>query len=532
MKKRLACIVVMVLVAACTPDPSDAPPVNKERAGSVEGCSGVDTLVERVRRGWYPERSPELSFVASEPHFVGGAEMPPHTGPWDFLSDVPLVLFGPGFIARRGIVDRPASLVDLAPTTARLIAFEGWPRRSGRVLDEAIAPGSSAPRLVVTIVWDGAGNNALEAHPRAWPFLRALSKRGTSFANATIGSTPSNTPPIHATIGTGASPRTHGVVSVTQRTERGNSIDPWADNEPRVLDVPTIGDLYDKDAGNNPHVGVVATVNWHLGMIGHGGQFEGGDRDLAVLLDSSGNSYGNSTDYEVPVLNETALLEASKGRLDRSDGAIDDEWRKHDLTDPALLNATPAFVEFEQEMLERVIAEHDFGRDRVPDLLYINLKQSDVAGHNWGIDSPEVAEVLTAQDDALRALVSFLNSHVGRRRWALALTADHGMMPFPRDSGGWPISGSGLKKDLNEEFDTNDNGVELVDSVVAHGAYVNASELDANAATLTAMAEWLTHYRVADNADDRSIPRYLRGRERELLFDAIVTRGRKAVLSC
>ena len=111
-------------------------------------------------------------------------------------------------------------------------------------------------------------------------------------------------------------PRAHGVVSVTQRTEEGTYIDPWANNEPAVLEVPTIGDLYDRDAGNIPRVGVVATVNWHLGLIGHGGAFEGGDRDLAALLDSSGNTYGNSADYEVPSLDGVMQLENFKVDLD------------------------------------------------------------------------------------------------------------------------------------------------------------------------------------------------------------------------
>jgi arylsulfatase A-like enzyme len=458
--------------------------------------------------------------------------MPTHTGPWDFLVDVPLVFYGPGVIARRGSIDRPASLVHLAPTTARLIGYEGWRRRAGRALNEALAPGSPSPRLVVTIVWDGAGDNALEAHPRSWPFLRSLGERGTSFANATVGSTPSNTPPIHATIGTGAFPRVHGVVSVTQRSGSGPYVDPWADNESASLEVPTLGDLYDRDAGNLPQVGVVATVNWHLGMIGHGGGLQGGDRDLAALFDSSGTTYGNSADYDVPPMSETAALEGSKRALDGSDGALDDEWRGHDLSDPALLNSSPAFVGFQQQMIERVIDEHDFGRDRTPDLLYINIKQSDVAGHNWGIYSDEVGDVLEAQDDALRSLVRFLDSHVGRRRWALAVTADHGMMPYPRDSGGWAISGAEVKKDVNAEFDNIDNGVDLIDRVAAHGADVNAKELDANATSLDDIAEWLTHYRLAHNAGDRSIPRYLRGRERELLFDGIVIRGRKAVVDC
>lgn len=73
-------------------------------------------------------------------------------------------------------------------------------------------------------------------------------------------------------------------------------------------------------------------------------------------------------------------------------------------------------------------------------VLYVNVKQSDVAGHNWGIYSAEVAEVLEAKDDALRALVTSSTHTSAGRRWTLTLTADHGMMPYPREAVDGPIA--------------------------------------------------------------------------------------------
>ena len=45
--------------------------------------------------------------------------------------------------------------------------------------------------------------------------------------------------------------------------------------------MPTLADLYDRAMGNKPIVGMVATVDIHLGMIGHGCFWNGGDQDIA-----------------------------------------------------------------------------------------------------------------------------------------------------------------------------------------------------------------------------------------------------------
>lgn len=459
--------------------------------------------------------------------------MPPHTGPWDFLMDVPLVMYGPGVIARRGRIGARATVADLAPTTAALVRFAGWPTRDGRVLGEALVPDVPPPRLVLTMVWDGAGDNLLEAHPQSWPYLRSLRRAGVSFENAIIGSTPSNTPPIHATVGTGAWPRRHGIVSVTQRSD-GEDIDPWTNDDPAHLELPTLGDLYDRARENVPEIGVVATVNWHLGMVGHGSGLPGADADLALLLNSSGVPYGTSALYQVPpAAPGSASLEAQTKRADLLDGRADGEWAGHSLDDLELRYASPAYTGFQQEVLEATVREHGFGRDQVPDLLYVNFKQPDAAAHKWGINSSEVGDVLRALDDALRVLVASLDRDVGRRRWALMITADHGMMPYPEESGGWAASGRELKDDVNAALDNTDDGRGVIDRVLSQGAYVHPDQLRANDLTLDDVARWMSKYTLGQSvADDQELPARLEGSSDELLFDAIVVRDESAIGSC
>jgi hypothetical protein len=269
----------------------------------------------------------------------------------------------------------------------------------------------------------------------------------------TIGSTPSNTAPIHTSLATGAFPEDHGIMSVRQLDGSGAWVDSWEGEDPAALELPTLADLYDRSRDSTPLIGAVGTANWHLGMIGHGAALGGADVDLAALLTSSSGSYGNSAFYEVPDIAGDADLQRHAETLDLADGRADGSWRGNPLDDLALLESSPAFAIWQQEVLEELIGERDFGADAVTDLLYVNVKQADVAGHKWGLNSPEVRHNLEVMDDTLRDLVHTLNTAVGRGRWALMLTADHGQMLYPRQSGGFAISGSMLDGELNAEFD-------------------------------------------------------------------------------
>ena len=534
MPKRILCLLASVLVAACTPDAAGPPETRTSEPSEAEKrtCSSLRPLINRVRRGWYPRRSPQLGFVVREPNFVGPATSPPHDGPWDFLVDVPLVLYGPGVIRSRGTVDRPAGIVDLAPTTAALAGFDDWPERSGRTLEEAIEPGSDPPRLVVTVVWDGVGDNTLRAHPEVWPFLSRLMRRGTSYSEMTIGSTPSNTAPIHTSLATGAFPEDHGIISVRQLDDSGAWVDSWEDEDPATLKLATVADLYDRARDNTPLIGAVGTANWHLGMIGHGAALGGADLDLAALLTSSGGSFGNSSFYEVPNIASGADLQRHAETLDLADGRADGSWRGNSLDDPALLEASPAFAIWQQEVLEELIVERDFGADAVTDLLYVNVKQADVAGHEWGLNSPEVRQNVEVMDDTLQDLVRTLDSAVGRGRWALMLTADHGQMLYPQESGGFAISGSELDAELDAEFDRANDGFDLVERVPASGVVVNTGQLETNDVTLRELAEFIARYTMEDALDGADPPRYVEGRVDEPLFDAVVIRGKTAIKNC
>jgi hypothetical protein len=219
--------------------------------------------------------------------------------------------------------------------------------------------------------------------------------------------------------------------------------------------------------------------------------------------------------------------------LDAADGSRDGQWRGHPLDDPLIRYASPAHVAYEQHLLERLVTVEGFGADATPDLLYVNFKPSDDAGHTWGMTSPEVGEVLRSQDTALKRFVGFLDAEVGEGRWVLMLTADHGQTRYPRESGAWPIGGGELARDANAALDHTDDEVNLIDRVSSPGAYVNKDQLAANDVSVAEVGRWIAGYSVEQNVKKGSdLPERFGGREEELLFDGVVVNGELISEAC
>jgi hypothetical protein len=531
-------VLLILLAGACTRSP-DAPsnPSSEGTAPPVSGnCRAFAELVERVRRGNVQGAAPDLLYIPRAPNYVGVPFRPTHSGPWAYVNRVPLVLYGPPFVEPRGEVDSPATMADVAPTIARLVRFNAWPDRDGRPLDEGLRL-EGGPRVVVTIVWDGGGRNVLASHSDEWPFLSSLMSRGTFYSRMTVGSSPSATPPIHATLGTGSWPSRHGIHAIQQRLGGGEFEDPLLNLDPSAIRLPTLADLYDRARDNEPVTAMLASSNWHLGMIGHGAQLPGGDRDPVVLIDEDGFTFSNEAIFSLPPIGDRSRLLRLIDRLDVSDGQADGAWNGDDLfgdesvEDVLTKKGNPARVKYEQWLLEQLILREQLGADTVPDLLFVNFKATDEAGHRWGMSSEQVGVVIAEQDRALKRLVRFLNETVGRDQWVLILTADHGQTPLPKQSGAWPISGSELQADANREFDHTDNDRALVTQTLPSGLYLDAGELRASDVSKQEIARWLGNYTVGDNAETPLRGEW-RGRGDEVLFDAVLVGRRLVHRSC
>ncbi|MGZ8581928.1 MAG: alkaline phosphatase family protein [Actinomycetota bacterium] len=474
--KILAVVLVAGLLAALSVQLTSteaaapaAPPsvVARAEGGRSSACDLPPRQLLRVWEGTKAPASGEIQIVAAEPDYVGGGLS--HAGPWDYVQRVPLLFYAPGRVPALGSVDGRATLADIAPTNAGMLDFD-FDAPDGHELTRALLPDgerAGPPRLLVTLVWDGAGRNVLDQWPDDWPFLSSLIDQGAWFDDAEIGSSPSNTPPTHATIGTGAFPRRHGVIDLYQQID--GVIDKPQQNGPGTLLLPTLADLYDVAHDNEPLVGVVATLGAHTGMVGHGAQWQGGDADLAIMREqedaSTGGDEGDSWQlttgmapyFEMPeYVNDVPGLEQDLPTLDQEDGVVDEAWGDYpfDALDDGF--QTPARSPYQTRIVEEVIHREGFGADEVPDLLYVNLKAIDSVGHIFSVNGEEVGQTLRWQDDALEDLVRFLDAEVGEGEWALTLTADHGHQYDPAISGALPIGITALTAFIEDRFSEAD----------------------------------------------------------------------------
>jgi hypothetical protein len=493
----------------------------------VERACGLDKrMLVRLWRGFDRRRSEDVVVVPREPNYFGSFQVTSHTGPWDYVQQIPLVLYGPPFIRSGVASDEPANLVDVYPTIGSLLDVD-LPSRAGSELTESLKGGSGErPALIVVIMWDGVGSNVLTRWPDKWPNLSRLQVRGTSYSHATVGSSPSITPASHSSLGTGAWPRGHRVTAIRMRI-RGHPGRSFRGLDPHVLAKSTFADEVDRAFDNRSKVGLVAWQTWHLGMLGHGLAADGGDRDVVALIRRGGRIQGDKDFYSTPeyLSRVTPGLQRRVEETDRADGAADGKWLGHDVG----AKETPAWIAYQTDVVLRLLRHGEFGADSVPDLLMVNFKMTDVVGHFYTMDSPEMAENLAAQDAALGDIVHGLESM--HRDFVLILSADHGHTPAPETSGAWPISQSELIADLNDAFGISDRE-SLVEKSHAAGFFLDRGVARRRGVGASDVARWLNDYRLADNSDGE-LPSAYRTKGSERLFSAaFASSDMGAVIRC
>ncbi|MFN2589038.1 MAG: alkaline phosphatase family protein [Actinomycetota bacterium] len=513
-------------VGTVTPGPRDDRTF--ESNDPVERACALDrALLARVWRGYHPKHSEDVTFVPLAPNYSGAFDVTSHSGPWDYLQNVPLVLYGPGIVEREGRESDAATLADVFPTAGALTQV-ALPQREGRVLEDAVAGVAARPKLVLTIMWDGVGRNVLERWPDRWPTLARMEREGTSYVHATVGSSPSITPATHSTLGTGAFPRTHGVTAINYRSDNGGVRNAFAQRDPADLKLTTFADLIDPALGNEPLVGMLAWKSWHIGMMGHGTMTPGGDADQLAIIGGDERITGNPLYYSTPAyLEHFPGLEEHADALDRADGEVDGKWRGHGILG---LHDNPAWVDFETDAILAMIEREGYGADDVTDFFFTNYKPTDIVGHQYTMDSPEMADVLQAQDAALGRIVEYLDRNVGD--YVVILSADHGHTPSPELTGAWPLLQGQLQEDVDAHFGAPE-GRSLVESGNPVGPFLDGEVMRDLGVTGADVAEFLNGYTIRDNWGGDELPEGFEDRGDENVLAAAWSRRQyRAVMEC
>lgn len=493
----------------------------------ARGCALDRDVLARIWRGHHPERSEDITAVPMEPNYLGSFRITSHSGPWDYLQRVPLVLYGPDRVEALGLRDDAGvTLADVYPTVGDWTGID-LPARAGDSLREAVKPQDGAPKLLVFVMWDGVGRNVLERWPGRWPNLERLEAEGASYTNATVGSSPSITPSTHATLGTGSFPRAHGVTGIQFREGKGIKV-AQARRDPQDIQLTTFADELDLALDNEPKVGLLALRTWHIPMMGRGSQIAGADKDQLAIMGLTERIRGNNKFFHTPdYVNGFPGLQDHIDAVDQQDGVKDGEWRGHPI---AKAHDNPAWPAYQTDVLLAMWEREGYGADEVPDLFFTNYKMTDIVGHQYSMDSPEMGDVLEAQDAALGELVEYLDENVGD--YALVVSSDHGHTPNPERSEAWPISQDELEKDMNEAFGVSD-GQTIKQAITAVGPFLDPDVLEATHTSLDEVARFLNAYTIADNWPRPDLPEGYEDRGDERVFEAAFPSGRlDEVMTC
>lgn len=465
-------------------------------------CALPKDYLIRIWRGHDPGSSEDVTIVPQAPNYSGSFAITSHSGPWNYLQRIPMVFYGPR-IQAKGTIKRFASMTDVYPTVGLLTHTHLQPRDGiGKPFTEAIKPGSKGvPKLVMVLVWDGVGRNVLERWPHAWPNLKKMERNGTSYLNTFDGSSPSITPATHSTLGTGVFPKEHGVTAITVRDAQGRVTSAFAGSDPTMERVSTFADQIDQAYGNKSRDGLLAWKSWHLGMLGHGSEIAGGDKDqLGLIGGENGTVTGNDAYYSTPSdLTNPADLKKRQQEVDRADGKADDKWLGHPLS----LHANPSWVEYETDLELKMLEKGRYGQDNVPDIFLTNFKMTDIAGHQYTMDSPEERGDLHAQDAALGRIMRWLKQNISD--YVVILTADHGHTPKASTTGAWPVLQGELQADIDRRFGTP-RGESLVRLTSAVGPFLNRNVMDEMNVTEMQIARFLNGYTIADNWSQGTLP--------------------------
>ena len=332
---------------------------------------------------------------------------------------------------------------------------------------------SAVPALVVLVSIDQLAAWVLEG---ALPYcgergFRRLMREGVTFPECRYRHACTETGPGHATLGTGADAARHGIVANDwYDPETGKRIYCCEDLDqtgiggdgdrrgPRNLLVPTLGDQMKCYLGAESKV---VSLSWKdrsaILMAGRSAD------DVLWFSKRNGSlvttsAYGAKLPPWAEQFNAQKAADSYFGRVwqrfgpaSAYAGLLDDvPYERADFNNAHTL---PAVIDGGKPQLEPVFYEHLYespfanelllqaatfalrqqrlGGDGPPDLLCISFSSNDVIGHRNGPQSVESRDMTLRVDEVLGQLLEMLDREVGAARYAIVVSADHGVQPMP-----------------------------------------------------------------------------------------------------
>lgn len=356
----------------------------------------------------------------------------------------------------------------------------------------------SRPRLVVVAVFDQFRGDYItrwDSHFGKNGFRR-LKDEGAYFSNCQYPYAATFTGAGHATLVAGCSPKVHGIVGnewrvystgtnqicvTSLQSERVppatlNSTSSKGGVSPELIKVETIGDVL--KSSSNGESKVVSLSLKDRSAILLGGQAP----DICCWFDTDAGAFVTSSHYTTklypwvtrfnreklankwfgvdwtplrPELDYDKIVGPDNARGEGT-GVRQGRLFPHDMTGGVGSPAMPYYEAvicspFGSDLLlglaQQAIDAEGLGSRDTPDLLCLSFSSNDAVGHSWGPDSHEVFDMTLRSDLIVRDMLKLLDEKIGKNRYLLVVTSDHGICPLPEvarlkkeDAGRIPIT--------------------------------------------------------------------------------------------
>jgi predicted AlkP superfamily pyrophosphatase or phosphodiesterase len=301
------------------------------------------------------------------------------------------------------------------------------------------SPSQSAPneiKLVVVVSVDQMRPDYLD--PSRFHYTGGLKKlytEGLFYTNADLNYANTLTAPGHTTISTGVYPRTSGITnnSMALRTNqwvplvedsRSNTIEGTGHLSPRNLLVSAVGDwLIAKSPGSK----VISIAGKDRSAI-----FMGGQKPTEVYWYDPTTGHMVTSNYYAAKLPDWVRL-FNAHFLDR----IPTAWTPLHHTElshalkPDLkqqFQDTPFSDSRILDFATQAVRSETLGQRGVADLLFVGLSATDLIGHTYGTEGPEMQDQLVHLDHYLGDFIAAIEKLVGKNHLVILLTADHGAL--------------------------------------------------------------------------------------------------------
>jgi predicted AlkP superfamily pyrophosphatase or phosphodiesterase len=362
-----------------------------------------------------------------------------------------------------------AALVSSAPLATQTAGTVRPPRGMTRSPAQPTAAGR--PRLAVLIMVDQMRADYIDRFKGDWSHgLKRLVTQGAWFRHAAYPYLTTVTCAGHASVGTGAFPRTHGIVQNAwwdrdhQRmitcTEDANAhnigygVRATGGDSASHLTMPTFADVLRSQ--RRAHV-VTLSLKPRSAIMpaGHGG-------DAVTWLDEAGDGWATSSAFaEAPVPAVKTFIDANPIDADfgrtwtrslpaaRYEGPDDAEgeappkgWTRtfpHELKGStgvpdsdfrAQWQRSPFADAYLGRFAAALVESLALGKHGTTDMLSVSFSSPDIVGHAFGPRSQEVQDMYMHLDETIGVLLDKLDALVGKDQYVVALTADHGVTPL------------------------------------------------------------------------------------------------------